>query len=53
MSYIEENDSDAIIIILDHGGWVDIGSYDEMLPTDANQLHSIFQLWQPFDGMEI
>jgi alkaline phosphatase len=44
VSYIEENDSDAIIIILaDHGGWVDIGSYDEMFTTtDANQLHSIF-----------
>lgn len=44
VSYIAENDSDAIIIILaDHGGWVDIGSYDEMFSTtDAKQLNSIY-----------
>lgn len=44
IDYISEKDATAIIIILaDHGGWVGLGSYDEMFSTrDTDQIKSVF-----------
>ena len=44
ITYISENDPDAIIIILaDHGGWVGLGSYEEMFSTrDPDQIKSVY-----------
>ncbi len=44
VNYISEKDPTAIVIILaDHGGWVGLGSYNEMFSTqDSAQIHSIY-----------
>ncbi len=44
VTYISEKDPEAIIIILaDHGGWVGLGSYQEMFSTrDPDQINSVF-----------
>lgn len=44
LNYISEKDPDAIVIVLaDHGGWVGLGSYQEMFSTnDPAQIRSIY-----------
>lgn len=44
ISYISENDKDALIIVLaDHGGWVGMESYNEMFQTqNEDKIKSIF-----------
>lgn len=44
VSFISEKDPDALIVILaDHGGWVGLGSYEEMFSTqNPDQIKTVF-----------
>lgn len=62
VEYIEEKDPNAIIILLaDHGGWVEINSYPEMFSTNnPDQIKSIYSTlatikWNGHlvDGMDV